>query len=301
MPAGPTTYPAALSERSAPMLGRGERGATVMAVSPLAIYLRVNGFEPPGLLPVVAADALRLPNALVLGSAPPQVGWGVQPGDRVMVGNGRVRLPGATIRRVRVWRPVPVVPSPQQRLVPAPSILARLSSQHWLAPAQLMATAAMAGDPLDALVEVTVGSGPGLTPSGDDMICGVMLALRLAGEADAVARLWRAVRPRLSRTTAVSDCLLAEAAQGYAVPAVVRLTAALGGGTCTMGEVSEAARAVTTIGHTSGADLLAGIAGGLAAVDARRGAGVVLEMHGSRDPEAAHPQRVPTTPPGAGS
>lgn len=260
-----TTCSAAVSARSAPMLARGRRGATVMAVYPGAVYLRVDGFAHPGLLPVVSTDALRLPNALVLGSAAPQVGWGVQPGDRVPVGDGAVRLPGVTIRRTRVWQPVPV-PTAQSRVdVPAPPSVAALASAAWVGPARALAEGALAGEDLADRVEVTVGSGPGLTPSGDDVICGVLLALRVSGADRAAARLWGAVRLLTSRTTTVSACLLAEAADGYAVPAVVRLASALAGGRERRPEVGAATREVRAIGHTSGADLLAGLAGGLAA------------------------------------
>jgi hypothetical protein len=55
--------------------------------------------------------------------------------------------------------------------------------------------------------------------------------------------------------------LLTEAAQGYAVPAVVRLTEAMLGEDDVL--VAEAAREVLTIGHSSGSDLLGGLLGSL--------------------------------------
>ena len=76
-----------------------------------------------------------------------------------------------------------------------------------------------------------VGAGPGLTPSGDDVLCGVLLGLRLhpRGSSPLAAELWRAVEPRLTATTSLSAALLREAAEGYAVEPVVRLLERLAG------------------------------------------------------------------------
>jgi hypothetical protein len=89
--------------------------------------------------------------------------------------------------------------------------------------------------------------------------------------------LWDAVQARLRATTSLSASLLAEAEQGYAVPPLVRLCEAL-----VAGEEREAAahaQMVAAIGHSSGRDLLAGLAGGLAGalesgleIDLQRGA-----------------------------
>ncbi len=205
------SYPAAVSERSAMVLARTPRGATVLAVHPLAFYLRIDRSWPdPGLLPVVAPGGLRLPNSVVLGSAPPQVGWGVQPGDRVVVGDGEVRLPGATIRRARVWRPVRVPTVDQLPGARVTGVLERLASSQWVAPARHLANAALRGDALSDAVGHTVGAGQGLTPSGDDVLCGLLLALRLAGADDARRCLWSSIRPRLG----VHDHRLRGAARG---------------------------------------------------------------------------------------
>jgi hypothetical protein len=138
------------------------------------------------------------------------------------------------------------------------------------------------GLPLDLAVASVVGAGPGLTPSGDDLLCGVLLALRLAGRVDDLALLWAAVSPLLAATTSLSAALLAEAAEGYAAPPVVRLASALAeevpavGDTSAVGDTPGADRPpvealvaeVLAIGHSSGAELLAGLAGTLEAVSA---------------------------------
>lgn len=289
-------YPAAVSQRSAKVLSRRPRGATVLAVHPLALYLSVDHSWPdPGLLPVVAPSGLRLPNAVVLGAPLSQVGWGVQPGDRISVGDGEVRLPGATIRRTRFWRPVRVPTADQLPGVGVTGVLGRLASPHWAVPARHLATTAVRGGALAEDVRHTVGAGQGLTPSGDDVLCGLLLALRLAGADEARRRLWSAVHPRLGSTSTVSAALLTEAADGYAVPAVIRLASALVGGREHEPEVGAAAQEVRAIGHTSGADLLAGLAGGLAVVGERRPGRIVLGLH------SAVPYRLPTTDPGVTS
>ena len=108
-----------------------------------------------------------------------------------------------------------------------------------------------------------VGAGPGLTPSGDDVLCGVLLGLRLAAEPTALERVHAAVVPRLGATTTLSASLVREAAAGYAVPDLVRLGAALAAGD--RDEAAGATQALLAIGHTSGRDLLAGLWGSLEA------------------------------------
>jgi hypothetical protein len=270
------SWPAAVSERSVSVLARPARWATVLGVFPSALYLQVDDLAPAGLLPVVVAPGLRLPGAVVLGSSLPETGWGVLPGERVWVGDDEVRLPAATIRVVRTWRPVRVPSATQQPAAGTVAAVAALASAPWTLPARRLATAALAGQDLArqdlagqdlaGQVELTVGAGTGLTPSGDDVLCGVLLALRSAAAADALAHLWSAVVPRLGATTTLSAGLLSDAAQGYAVPAVVRLLSALGDGRETTSGVAAAARAVAAIGHSSGRDLLAGLVGGLDSV-----------------------------------
>jgi hypothetical protein len=264
-----TLWPAAVSERSAALLHGPPRPAVVLGAFPTALYLRLG--DHAAVLPVVTADGLRLPTALAVARPLPTVGWGVQPGDEVMVGDGAVPLPGATIRAVRTWRPQPVRPAPG-RIVPAALLPpVRLT---WRTTARTVTAGLLAdrssGHPapaavLAARVATLVGAGPGLTPSGDDVLCGILLGLRLGCDTGPlVDTLWAAVRPRLSTTTSLSAALLTEAAAGYAVAPVVRLTRALADAQPAV--VAEALHAVLDIGHSSGADLLGGLAGCLDAL-----------------------------------
>jgi hypothetical protein len=255
-----TLWPAAVSARSAERLSAAPRPATVLAAFPTALYLRLD--RHADVLPVVTTRGLRLPTALALGTDLPWVGWGVQPGDVVVVGGGEVRLPGATVRAVRTWSPrrCPSTRAASRGWPGDPGPLA------WRDPAAGLTEALVHGEPVEPAVAALVGAGLGLTPSGDDALCGVLLGLRLAGRNALRRTLWAAVAPRLGSTTSLSAALLAEAAAGYAVPEMSRLLDALAAGD--HDAVRTAAVGVRAIGHTSGADLLGGLAGTLDALQA---------------------------------
>jgi hypothetical protein len=95
-----------------------------------------------------------------------------------------------------------------------------------------------------------IGLGPGLTPSGDDYLGGMLVALRRTGRTMQSEGLWRWLQPRLrERTSAISAAHLAAAAAGEGHEA---LHAVLNG------ELD--LDALDAVGHTSGWDALAGAA-----------------------------------------
>jgi len=106
-----------------------------------------------------------------------------------------------------------------------------------------------------------LGAGLGLTPSGDDVLCAVLLVLYGVGDPAPIALLGAAVQDRWSATTSLSASLLGAARQGYAVPEVAALVE------CALrGDLAGAGEALTStlaIGHSSGQDLVAGLAGSL--------------------------------------
>lgn len=257
-----TSWPAAASARATPALAGPRSEAVVLASLPQALYLRCHDGS---VLPVVTGSGLRLPSSLVLGSQGPADGWGARPGAHVVVGAAEVVLPTATVRVVRTWVPVPF-PGDVASEAALP-VVAASATAEWQARALVVARAALRGDDVTGAVAGMVGSGQGLTPSGDDVLCGLLLALRPVPPA--VAGVWAAVAPRLGATTSLSASLLAESAEGYAVPAVVRLGAALARarhGSDGADTLRRAVREVAGIGHSSGADLLAGLAGALGAL-----------------------------------
>ena len=97
------------------------------------------------------------------------------------------------------------------------------------------------------------GRGAGLTPSGDDMLAGVLLVC-------AINPGWRGALDRLARsarTTALSCAYLRWAAAGQSIqPAHTLLDAAAAGDREAMGR---AARSLAAVGATSGRALVAGV------------------------------------------
>lgn len=96
-----------------------------------------------------------------------------------------------------------------------------------------------------------VGRGDGLTPLGDDILCGWLAVHRAAGvetpEVDA------AVRASLDRTTLLSATLLDCALAGEVLPEFTAYVSALGSP-----DESAAAASLAAVGHTSGQGLLYG-------------------------------------------
>lgn len=109
--------------------------------------------------------------------------------------------------------------------------------EHWLV-----------GNALGAETEQLIGLGPGLTPSGDDYLGGILVALRVAERGVQADGLWRWLQPRLNgRTSAISAAHLAAAAAGEAHEALHDVL----NGDLNLDKID-------AIGHCSGWDALAG-------------------------------------------
>jgi hypothetical protein len=108
-----------------------------------------------------------------------------------------------------------------------------------------------------------VGLGPGLTPSGDDLIGGLMLALSARGETSLRDALWDAIAPELDDLTVpISAMHLAAAADGMGADAMHALIAAVVTGDAA--DVAARLPAAAALGATSGMDAIAGVVTGLA-------------------------------------
>jgi uncharacterized protein DUF2877 len=106
----------------------------------------------------------------------------------------------------------------------------------------------LVGNSLGNEAEQLIGLGPGLTPSGDDYLGGMLVALRLTGRGMQADGLWRWLQPRLrDRTSAISAAHLAAAAAGEAHEALHEVL---------NGELS--LDKLHAVGHCSGWDALAG-------------------------------------------
>lgn len=108
------------------------------------------------------------------------------------------------------------------------------------------------------MIEPLLGLGPGLTPSGDDVMGGVILTLHLLGLAHLRDALWAQLKPSLPEATnRISIAHMEAAAEGYGHEAVHDLiNAILAGHT---GNLDRQLDAISAIGHTSGWDTLVGI------------------------------------------
>lgn len=221
------------------LLRGARRPGRVLASLPHAIYLEFTDAVPePRVIVVSAPDAMRLPNAIITGP------WEGRPPHEAVpaecwAGGSRVMAGGLDIRIVRWWDPAPVFgPLSRARLDHRSGVLAMLRADAERSPGlgghdgpgQLAACCAK-GDLAGAVeaAERLVGLGPGLVPSGDSMVAGVLLALRLLGGAisGGTRAVWLAnwlsasvTADAALRTTPLAASLLHCAANGQAAAEV---------------------------------------------------------------------------------
>lgn len=261
---------ASLGVRSA--LGGPRRHARVIAVFPSAVYLQVDRSAEPAVIALTTSDAVRPPNAVVLAVPTRQEPFrAVREGDEAFVGDGCVLVGGRFRARVRRWwDPTPVLgPLSLARLSHGERALDAVTGPWGLSGHETpnrLADACLAGDLAYVVdsAERIVGLGPGLTPSGDDALAGLLLALRLLGGAvpGGGRAVWLAdwlgvavTAHARDRTTSLSATLLHCAARGQAsfeAGAVLR-------GIAGQDPLVPAARRLIATGHTSGADLAWGL------------------------------------------
>lgn len=199
-----------------------------------ALYLALPG-AGTGCVGVVGSAATAVPCAVRLASAT------VAPltGDRAEVRDGVLVVDGVALRVRRVVDAT-VPRLTRRRAVP--------DALQGIDPDVVDQLAALRLDPdrLDAVL----GSGGGLTPLGDDVVCGWLALRRALGVADHSEE--RVVRRARERTTLLSATLVDCAARGEVIPEFAAWVAA--------GPADEPARAaaLAAVGHSSGAGLLHG-------------------------------------------
>lgn len=210
--------------------------AAVLGVAAPALYLRTRD----AVIAVLTSDAVRLPCAVLLSMSRAEFSLrDVPPDGFVAIGDGALRwISGGhavTVDVVREWRPPRVRP-----VVPR---VDRIAELRWR-------TAVVdIGVPAEApSLAALLGRGPGLTPSGDDVLAGYVLGCRAFG-------LPVPSLDGLHRTTALSAALLEYASAGVAVPEVAAVIAGLGAARSS----ASALDALLRIGHTSGAALGTGV------------------------------------------
>jgi hypothetical protein len=227
----------------------GHGAGEVLAVFRRAVYLNL----PRGLIALVAADAEPGPLHVLVTALPPAAA-----GDPVRAG-GELSVAGSWLRGTPVvWRPGPL-PDPAR----AGGLLRRVLDHE--PDLDLAGGPGAAGErPLCALlrrhglaaaVPVLGGRGAGLTPAGDDVLAGLLMAARAAGGPRSERRLVGLARR--VRTHAISLAFLEQAARGRSIAALHDLVDA-----CARGDLAGARRArarLAGVGHTSGLDLAYGM------------------------------------------
>jgi hypothetical protein len=261
---------ASLGVRSA--LGGPRLHGRAIAVFPSAVYVQIDRAAEPAVIALTASDAVRPPNAVVLALPTRQDPFhAIREGDATFVGDGCVTVGGRLRVRVRRWwDPTPVLgPLSLARLSHGERALDAITGRWGLsghATPRLLADACLAGDLAQSVdaAERIVGLGPGLTPSGDDALAGLLLSLRLLGGAvpgggRAVWLAdWLAVAVTThagDRTTSLSATLLHCAARGQASVEAAAVLRGIAG----QDPLVPAARRLLATGHTSGADLAWGL------------------------------------------
>lgn len=245
--------------------------ARVVAAFPQVSYLEPVD-APASVVAVSTRAATLLPITLVLvadedgGGVPP-----VEAGAAATVGGGGLSVGPLYVHAARWWRPPPPARvcagallggvDCLERLLdsvppPAPVLSSRLAALRGACAAYDGAAAGLAGRRL-------VGLGPGLTPAGDDVLAGLLVALhRLPTEGrfhreltDLRAPLAAVAVEAAGHTTSLSATLLGCAARGAAAGPVLEVADALAG----RGGVEPAARRLLAVGHSSGRDLATGL------------------------------------------
>ncbi|WP_230465943.1 DUF2877 domain-containing protein [[Actinomadura] parvosata] len=278
-----------------PVLEAQRRPARVLAAFPAGVYLEVRTEAEPSVIAVITGEATRLPNSVLLAGPLPAV----TVGDDASVGDRVIDLGPLSLSVRRWWDPAP----PLGRLDPAllDDGLPKDPPGAGLAgngAVDMLASSCAKGWLLGAVTaaEQLVGLGPGLTPSGDDVLAGLLVTLRHLGVAAGCGRAvwladWLAATVTFdarTRTTPISATLLHCAARGEASPEVIAVLRGVAGRQplepalrrqalepalrrpalepARRQALESALRRLHRLGHTSGADLAQGIAIGVAAV-----------------------------------
>ncbi|MDH4075263.1 MAG: DUF2877 domain-containing protein [Acidimicrobiia bacterium] len=199
------------------------------------------------------------------------------PGDRAAGRCGRLRVGGLHLdaRHAAVWRPPWPRPGPVARRLPGELLRSSGQSCRRLLPAVRRLRSSIEDDRPEAAgaaLRSLIGAGPGLTPSGDDAVVGLVAALQRAGTPEQVSaplgRLRSLVPPLLPRTTTVSGHYLRLALNGHIGEHLAGLVDACVADRRSHGPLVER---VLRAGATSGADALVGVAVGLEMIIAHRG------------------------------
>lgn len=288
-----------------PLFEQPSRVGTIRSIFPRAMNIALDG----SMLAVLSSELPRMPNSVRL---PPlttkELLRNLRPGLPVALGNGRLHIPSAHcslyLPQALPWEPRPDLPlygwhretvahyvrsltrylaeqagrsglsSLAGPLLLGQSVQETPLARMALPVLRLLVRAAWQQDSagIKEAARGLAGLGPGLTPSGDDVLGGfaaVMALLSLYLSADGVSRAH--IAPAIAtvvgpRTTALSAALLAHAARGEVAEHLGKLLLSLALPAGATEAVLHAADAVLAFGASSGADTLLGVVLGLRAL-----------------------------------
>jgi len=219
---------------------------------------------------LMAADKTDLPFGIRLATADFDV-LGLHNGEPVNVRAGFVSIGSGSTGRVVDCRAAPRW-LPSRHVKTEPGLASRLavvataaSDRSWHESARMAQAVRSALEVSAALGDVlgkVVGRGPGSTPSGDDVLVGILAVLNSSHSGTAGARaaesLSRAILPLLWTTSDVSGQLLRQAVKGLFSRDVHELVLALLGNPAPQ-QLRNTIRRVIETGATSGADTCMGL------------------------------------------
>jgi len=270
------------------------RPVRVITASPAAVYLELPPPAPePRVLILAAAGTSRPANAVVVapagldrfgaeaGAAGAQHATSARQettaGPEAWTGRGAIQAGDLTVHVMRWWDPSPVLgPLSRARLEQGAVALERACTASGRGPTlaghdapATLALCCQAGDLAGAVeaAERIVGLGPGLAPDGDNMINGLLLALRLLGGAIAggTRAVWLAdwlgaavTSDAAQRTTSLGATLLHCAARGQGSAEVSAVLRGLAG----QEPLAPAVRTLLTTAPPQGTDLAWGLIAG---------------------------------------
>jgi hypothetical protein len=227
--------------------------------TPSACYAQVRSRGRDNLVALLRPGAVRVPMGVVVDSRRlPELGTEVQ------LGAGVIGFGISTWRPTRWWDPRPRV-SPTALVAHRDALERAVHSQPDeafglpLAEALCVAAAIARGDGRAA--HAVIGLGPGLTPSGDDVVAGALVVLALLSRLDRGTS--RAVLSRArTHTTALSTALLEAATQGQMIPQAAHLLEAIAAA-APQPQIDARAGELFAVGSHSGHDLAAGMLGAM--------------------------------------
>ncbi len=224
-----------------------------------ASYAQVRCRGRDQLVALLSPGAVRVPMGVVVDAR------GLPgPGTDVHVGAGVIGFGASSWRATRWWDPRPRVSAAAlmaHRDALERAVRAEPDRSFGIPLEEEMSVAASIAQGDIQAAHAVIGLGPGLTPSGDDVVAGALVALALLSRLDAGTGRGVLDRAR-THTTALSAALLEAATKGQVIPQAAHLLEAIAADV-PQPQIDARADELFAVGSHSGHDLAAGMLGAL--------------------------------------